>query len=123
MNELDDLGIFYGRDGTTITDIMEWATEREENMRVAAATVGRRGVQDGRWQWRRRYWVSTVYLGIDHNFGQGPPLIFETMIFDNAADEFLSFQDRYATEEQAIAGHDAAVRAVVRGDLRGVSDA
>lgn len=27
-------------------------------------------------------WVSTVFLGLDHNFfGEGPPILFETMIF------------------------------------------
>ena len=25
--------------------------------------------------------VSTVFLGVDHQFGDGPPLLFETMIF------------------------------------------
>ena len=25
--------------------------------------------------------ISTVYLGLDHSFGNGPPLFFETMIF------------------------------------------
>lgn len=29
-------------------------------------------------------WVSTVFLGLDHNMGRGgPPLIFETMAFDS----------------------------------------
>lgn len=27
------------------------------------------------------YRVSTVFLGIDHNFDGGPPLLFETMVF------------------------------------------
>lgn len=27
--------------------------------------------------------VSTIWLGTDHGFGDGPPLIFETMVFDN----------------------------------------
>jgi hypothetical protein len=31
------------------------------------------------------YWVSTVFLGLDHQFGDGPPLLFETMVFDNTA--------------------------------------
>ena len=29
------------------------------------------------------YWVSTVWLGLDHAFGEGPPLIFETMVFNH----------------------------------------
>lgn len=31
-----------------------------------------------------RYLVSTVFLGVDHRFiGGGPPLVFETMVFDH----------------------------------------
>lgn len=26
-------------------------------------------------------WVSTVFLGLDYNFEEGPPLLFETMVF------------------------------------------
>lgn len=25
--------------------------------------------------------VSTVFLGLDHNFGDGPPILWETMVF------------------------------------------
>ncbi len=47
--------------------------------------------------------ISTVWLGIDHNFSQsGPPLIFETMIFCSCEDEY---QWRYATKEEARKGH------------------
>jgi hypothetical protein len=60
------------------------------------------------------YWVSTVWLGLDHNyFGDGPPLIFETMVFgitrdDPALDTLGPDIDvrRYFTEEQAIEGHE-----------------
>lgn len=51
--------------------------------------------------------VSTVWLGLDHNWlGQGPPIIFETMIFGGQLDQD---QWRYATEAQALDGHAAAV--------------
>jgi hypothetical protein len=48
--------------------------------------------------------VSTVWLGISHQYGDGPPLIFETMVFSDvpAIDES---QERYSTESEAIAGH------------------
>jgi hypothetical protein len=47
--------------------------------------------------------VSTVFLGLDHNFGRhGPPLLFETMAFDGR--EELMCQ-RYATWDEAVAGH------------------
>lgn len=50
--------------------------------------------------------VSTVFLGIDHNFGGGPPILFETMIFGGPLDEA---QYRYTTREIALIGHEAAV--------------
>lgn len=57
--------------------------------------------------------VSTVFLGIDHNFhANGPPVLFETMIFGGPHDQY---QERYSTKEDAIAGHRKAV-ALVEGE-------
>lgn len=53
--------------------------------------------------------VSTVWLGLDHGFGVGPPLIFETMIFGGHLDQH---QQRYSTKAEAQAGHARAVEAV-----------
>lgn len=57
--------------------------------------------------------VSTVWLGVDYQFGDGPPLIFETMVFDathpNWSEEYV---DRYPTEESARAGHERVVEAL-----------
>jgi hypothetical protein len=54
--------------------------------------------------------VSTVWLGIDHNFfGAGPPLIFETMIFGGRYDEE---QWRWSTLDEARAGHARIVAAL-----------
>lgn len=51
--------------------------------------------------------VSTVFLIIDHNFfREGPPILFETMIF---VDDSGVFTQRYATREEAQAGHDETV--------------
>lgn len=59
--------------------------------------------------------VSTVFLGIDHNFwGHGPPLIFETMVFGGPSDQY---QQRYSTEAAALAGHDQVVSAVRDGHV------
>ena len=49
--------------------------------------------------------VSTVYLGLNHAWDDGPPLIFETMIFGGPHDEQ---QWRYSTEAEAIEGHQFA---------------
>jgi hypothetical protein len=52
--------------------------------------------------------VSTVFLGVDHRFDRGPPILFETMVF-LAADESIDCV-RYATWEDAEIGHKAMVR-------------
>jgi hypothetical protein len=46
--------------------------------------------------------VSTVWLGINHAFGGGPPVIFETMIFGGDYDQECM---RYSTEADAVDGH------------------
>lgn len=53
------------------------------------------------------YRISTVFLGIDHAFGDGgPPVLFETMIFpDGPGGEY---QERFHTWDEAIAGHNSA---------------
>lgn len=46
--------------------------------------------------------VSTVWLGSNHRFGPGPPLIFETLVFGGDHDGDM---DRYSTLPEAIEGH------------------
>ena len=57
--------------------------------------------------------VSTVFLAIDHGWGNEPPILFETMIFGGDYDEW---QWRYGTWEQAEAGHNRVVDALERGE-------
>lgn len=84
---------YYSRDGSPMT-VTEWAARYEdaESKRVALTKVG--DVE-----------VSTVWLGLNHNYGEGPPLIFETIVF-GGHDEVC---ERYATEEEALAGHARVV--------------
>ena len=57
--------------------------------------------------------ISTVWLGIDHGFSdQGPPIIFETMIFGGEYDQHCW---RYPTKEPALAGHVRIVAALRNG--------
>lgn len=62
-------------------------------------------------------WVSTIFLGIDHNFtGNGPPVLWETMIFGDDDGWSEHYCDRYSSREAAYEGHRKAVehaRAVV----------
>ena len=60
--------------------------------------------------------VSTVFLGMDHNFLGGPPEIFETMVFGGPlADECV----RYSTWAQAEQGHAVIVDRVQAAIERG----
>jgi hypothetical protein len=55
--------------------------------------------------------ISTVFLGINHNFGdEGPPILFETMVFGGVLN---GRQFRYSTWDEAELGH-AAMLVLVR---------
>ena len=90
---------FYDRANRQI-DLDEWSRLLEDSAyrRVAEDTIG-------------DFWVSTVWLGLDHNFlNYGPFLIYETMTF-NKIGEPVGDLRRYATEEQALNGHREIVDA------------
>lgn len=55
-------------------------------------------------------WVSTVFLGLDHSFGNGKPLLFETMVFPKKGDFSEVDMDRYTTYLQAEKGHANMVK-------------
>ena len=52
--------------------------------------------------------VSTVFLGIDHNHGDGTPILFETMAFDDNGSD-ADMMVRYTTFDKAIQGHKQIV--------------
>ena len=88
---------YYILDGHEVvkSDLMTWARwlEITKNRHVAREAIGEAD-------------ISTVFLGLDHSFGQGPPLLFETMIFGLEGEEP---QWRYSTWEEAEAGHVRAL--------------
>jgi hypothetical protein len=53
------------------------------------------------------FWVSTVFLMIDHKMGGSEPVLWETMIFGGSHD---GYQERSRTLEEAILQHRQAVR-------------
>ena len=91
------MGAWYGRDGEPLGDDYSQIEKllSDPNYKLVGRTpVPGKGL------------VSTVWLGIDHRFGAaGPPLIFETLVFD-CEPELI---DRYATLEEAEAGHLAMI--------------
>lgn len=73
-------------------------------------TDERRFVRQQRWQDPERdveVFVSTVFLGSDHSFGHGQPVLWETMVFIDGEDVF---QTRYTSRDAAIRGHRRAVQ-------------
>jgi len=89
---------YYDRDGNPM-DMMDYSRQfaNMEYKRVKETTL-----PDGTW-------ISTVWLGIDHHFGDGPPLIFETMVFSSQEDMADHDCERYSTLAEAEAGHTAMV--------------
>lgn len=79
-----------------VSDVKEWAKlfENEGARRVASTSM-------------KSVWVSTVFLGLDHSFGEGPPLLFETMVFGE--DENENETHRYSTWAEAEQGHKDVV--------------
>lgn len=56
-------------------------------------------------------WVSTVFLGLDHNWSMmGPPVLFETMIFPE-----VEYCIRASTYSEALVDHDEAVEFLKKG--------
>jgi hypothetical protein len=90
---------YYDMQGKPVT-LVEWA----ENGIEQIARDERDGIL-----------VSTVHLGLNHQYGDGPPLIFETMIFWPDGDDHDEYQERYSTREEALEGHKTAV-ALAFGD-------
>ena len=88
--------------------LLRWAQylESKENRRVAETNT-------------KLFWISTVFLGLNCNWGSGPPILFETMVFTR--DEHMNptlkhmvkddlEQVRYSSWDDAVAGHEAMVR-------------
>jgi hypothetical protein len=74
-----------------------WATRLENNNHVV-----------GRTQITSQVTVSTVFLGLDHRFiGDGPPLLFETLIFGGPLD---GDGQRYSSWDDAETGHKTWAR-------------
>lgn len=86
----------HGKEVIPAIGVLDWARKFDSN-RVAWTRTG-------------DTIVSTVFLGVDHQWIRGkPPHIFETMIFGG---QHEGYQERYATWDQAEAGHARAVELV-----------
>ena len=70
------------------------AMQDDANRIVAQATIGE-------WQ------ISTVFTGINSNWGEGNPILFETMVFGLPDD--LQPQWRFSTWDEAMETHNLLV--------------
>ena len=83
------------------TDVLKWARWYEKADRlIVEDKIG-------------EVLISTVFLGLDHSFGLGLPLLYETMIFGGKHNQF---QERYSTRDKTIAGHTRALEWVKTGE-------
>lgn len=104
---MDDGPGYYDRDGIPIT-LEQFVSMRPDQ---SAIVVGSTSIMDGA-ALVRGYDVSTVWLGFDHRYGgEGPPLIFETLVFTDDP-EWSGMCARYATEAEAREGHAKMVSMV-----------
>jgi len=57
--------------------------------------------------------VSTVFLGIDHNFyKKEKPILFETLVFNDSWNDYMQILPRYTTWEEAEKGHQEMVEKI-----------
>lgn len=107
-------GLYFDRSGAPL-NVLQWAALFENwTYRCIEVTYLGKEWPAGMWpkSWPKRKWrcsvrISTVWLGLNHNFGSGTPLIFETMIFGGALD---GSEIRYGTIQEARIGHQEMVR-------------
>jgi len=90
--------ILDGHRAVSCPDLETWGRWLETADRVVAQTTVRDGVD-----------VSTVFIGLDHQFGNGSPLLFETMVFRHGDGQDT---DRYSTWDEAVNGHQRMVERV-----------
>lgn len=81
--------------------LMEWSEQFEEMSVNKTKHVGNDIIGD--------YHISTVWLGLDHNFLGGKPLVFETMVFEHPRDSCDIYMERYSTWDEAVEGHKTAI--------------
>ena len=96
---VDGLYVLRGKLAVPAESLEEWGRAFNDRKPVAVDGIG-------------GYLISTVFLGIDHAFGHGLPILFETMVFD--AKGSTGYQTRCGTWEEAIEQHEKAVAHVVQ---------
>ena len=119
INNVELRGIIWGVDIVILILCLVRLWVSEHNFKAEIKEINRKtGFREDfdwatRWQLKTNVKginVSTVDLGLDHSFGIGAPLYYETMIFGD--DRFEDYQVRYSTKEEAKKGHKEAIKYV-----------
>lgn len=97
---MSDKYILEGHETVKCKDFMKWAKWFE----AAERHVAHDEIEGAE--------ISTVFLGRDHSFGEGPPMLFETMIFGGPHDQY---QERCSTWDEAVKMHKNAIALVKSG--------
>ncbi len=85
----------------------EWSKQFEELALLDKKHVGN-DVING-------HYVSTVWLGMCHNYWGDGPLVFETMVFSSKESGIDEYCERYSTWSEAEEGHKKAIQWVKDG--------
>lgn len=88
---MDSRYILKGHKPILCNDLIKWAKWVARASRHVAKTQVSEDIK-----------VSTVFLGLDHNFGEGDPILFETVVFGGKLDQEMQ---RYSTWQEAEKGH------------------
>lgn len=109
-----DFDAYYVLDGdvvrkTTRDEAFDWLSTDETKKFIAQEDVG-------------RFYVSTVFMIQDHGLtDSGPPVVFETMVFEREEDGNLNmtgvFTERCATLAEARAMHARTCERVRAGEI------
>lgn len=97
---MTDKYILDGHKAVPEPDLLKWGKWFESCNRTVKkdrATISFKGKDIGFVE------VSTIFLGLDHRFGEGDPLLFETMILGGPLDQEM---DRCSTWEAAEKMHE-----------------
>lgn len=102
--------------GNVPVSMEEWSGTIRLDRHIGSTYIGRG---------KRQVWVSTVFLGLNHAYDDGPPLLYETMVFglDEEGDRDWSEREmhRYTGPLAALEGHERVVRRLSRWGLRKVT--
>lgn len=76
------------------SDRLAWEHWFESDRRIVAQT------------WTNNVFVSTIFLGLNHNYVGGPPILWETMAFYLRIRRGELLQWRYTSKRSALIGHN-----------------